>query len=172
MNQRIEDRIGAFFVKKKNELITHRAETEVNLLKSLNFSNELSLLTDRPSGNALFGWGSLKSDFKPKTDEDTIIEVKYLRIRKAKNGPNQYCECDVKNALSQIVEQALCKKVSKAILVIIDTGRANNREWNEHERMFISMFKQNPFNICLSIVRIKLEIEQTLDRSTVTYEVI
>lgn len=167
MNNKLEDRIGQFFIEKKNDLIKHGKETEDQLLASLNFKQELELITDSHSNIALFGYGSLKADFKPKDSENTIIEVKYIRTSKTHNGP-QHNECDVKNALSQIIEQALCKNVQNAALVIIDAGRANGRDWNENEINFISMFKQNPFNISLSIVRIIID----LNHSTATYQVI
>jgi hypothetical protein len=173
MNLRIEDRIGEFFVRKKSDLFNYEAQKESDLLISLKFAEELELDTDNSSENDLFGWGSLKSDFKPKTDENTIIEVKYVRVTKNSKDGNCYNEYDVKNGLSQILEQALCKRVQNAIFVVIDAGRAKSRDWNEIEGMFISMFKQNPFNIRLSIVRIKFDIDLSdINLSTVTYKVI
>jgi hypothetical protein len=166
MCQNIENTIGAFFIAKKADLIRHKGETEINLLKSLNFAGDLNLIPDSPSGNAFFGYGSLKSDFKPTTGGDTIIEVKYVRVTKLKNGSNQHNECDIKNSLSQIIEQAFCKKARNAVLVLIDAGRANTRDWNKQEIRFISMFKENPFKIVLSVVRVKLNPPE------VSYEVI
>ncbi len=40
--------------------------------------------------------------------------------------------------------------------MIIDAGNASNRKWNAIEGKFISMFQQNPFNINLSVVRIRV----------------
>jgi hypothetical protein len=166
MYQSIEGKIGEFFISRKDDLIPAMDKGETSLLKSLNFAEDLNLRLDSPSGNALFGYGSLKSDFKPTADGDTIIEVKYIRISRLKGGSNQYNECDIKNSLSQVIEQAICKRARKAILVVIDAGRANTRDWSDQERRFISMFKTNPFDISLSVVRVKL------NPPDVSYEVI
>jgi hypothetical protein len=166
MCQSIEGKIGEFFISRKEDLIKAMNKGETDLLKSLNFAKGLDLLLDSPSGNALFGYGSLKSDFKPTGPGDTIIEVKYIRMSKLKGGSTQHNECDIKNSLSQVIEQAVCKSAGKAILVVIDAGRANARDWTDQERRFISMFKTNPFDIFLSVVRVKL------NPPDVSYEVI
>ena len=155
MVDKIKREIIEFFKKKENILKKNLLQNEVPLLTSLNFENALNLEKDSSSGNALFGYGSLKSDYRLKDDEDIIVEVKYIRISDKKSG-TQFNECDIKNALSQIIEQAVCKKVNKAILLIIDAGRAKDRDWNVIERKFISMFQQNPFHITLSVVRIRV----------------
>ena len=76
-------------------------------------------------------------------------------------------ECDIKNGLSQIIEQAVCKSASRAILVILDAGRSNNRPWNQRERDFISMFKNNPFWVSLTVLRIRVEVNS----ATVKYSI-
>ncbi|MGA9108719.1 MAG: hypothetical protein WB290_00335 [Smithella sp.] len=144
-------RIVSFFTEKKNDLKNNRDEGENDLLDTLKFAEFCDLKEDSPSGNALFGYGSLKSDYRPIDDKNLIIEVKYIR-----KSHSSYTECEIKNALSQIIEQAICKDVKKAILLIIDAGRASNRMLNAIEGKFISMFQQNPFNINLSIVRIRV----------------
>jgi len=147
--------IVKFFNDKKNNLKDHLNKTENNLLNEIQFESELNLEKDSLNGAALFGYGSLKPDYHPKKDKNIIIEVKYIRIKTTENG-NHYNECDIKNALSQIIEQAVCKKARNAILLILDAGRAREREWNAMEGKFISMFQQNPFNINLKVVRIRI----------------
>ncbi len=85
---------------------------ENDLLGSLEFEKCCSLEKDSSSEEALFGYGSLKSDYRPKNDENVIIEVKYIRAQQTSNK-TQHNEYDIKNALSQIVEQAVCKKSKK-----------------------------------------------------------
>lgn len=166
MNTELERKIVKFFRNNEKMLKKYLNQNEEPLFSSLDFENGLNLKKDSTSGNALFGYGSLKSDYRPEYDEDIIIEVKYIRISNNKSG-TQYNECDIKNALSQIIEQAVCKKVNKAILVIIDTGRASDREWNAIERKFISMFQKNPFYITLSVVRIRVN-----SKNNIFYEII
>ena len=167
MVTKLEREIVNFFKNNENILKKNLHQNEEPLLNSLNLENALNLKKDSPSGNALFGYGSLKSDYRPKDDdEEIIIEVKYIRISNNKSG-TQYNECDIKNAMSQIIEQAVCKKVNKAILVIIDTGRARDREWNVIEGEFRSMFQQNPFHITLSVVRIRVN-----SNNDIFYEII
>ncbi len=143
--------IGNFFVRKKSDLLIHMTEKETCILKLLEFDKSLNLSLDNTYGPALFGWGQLKTDFVPDEPPNTIIEAKYVRTTTG------YNECDIKNALSQIIEQALCKRATNAILVVIDAGRAKNREWNDRERNFIGMFKENPFGIHLRLVRIRVQ---------------
>lgn len=130
----------------------------MKLIEALRFMEELNLSKDTSSGEAMFGWGGLIPDFRPNDKKDIIIEVKYIRTTQTQSGKN-YKECDVKNSLSQIIEQAVCRKVGNAVLVVIDSGRACSREWNEQEVLFIDMFKQNHFKINLSVVRIRLDIQ-------------
>ena len=133
-------RIVQFFDKKKGDLKNNLDKNEDQLLEALSFAKCCHLEKDSPSRNALFGYGSLKSDYHPKcpkNDKKLIIEVKY--IRKTDSSHNEY---DIKNALSQIIEQAICKKSKNAILLIIDAGRARDRMWNAIEGKFISMFQQ------------------------------
>lgn len=152
MTTELPQKIGKFFVAKEKDLFQYLSENESKLLSLLSFMKELKLLKDSASENALFGWDSLKSDFRPERDKNTIIEVKYIRQNRSNN------ECDIKNGLSQIIEQAVCKEgVLHAIFVVIDAGRASKRDWNAREKMFISMFKKNPFDIQLSVVRIQLD---------------
>ena len=159
MFTKLESEIVNFFKKNEDKLKTNLHQNEEPLLNSLDFEKALNLKKDSPSGNDLFGYGSLKSDYRP--DKNTIIEVKY--IRKTHSSHN---ECDVKNALSQIIEQAICKNANKAILLIIDAGRARGRKWNAIEGKFISMFQQNSFHVVLSVVRIRV------DTNNIVYEII
>ncbi|HUT70165.1 MAG TPA: hypothetical protein VMW89_05770 [Desulfatiglandales bacterium] len=156
MSEELANKIGEFFMKNKQALINHSTEDESKLLTSLEFKDKLDLENDESSVSALFGWGNLKSDFSPKDKRDTIIEVKYIRTTKISSG-NNYNECYVKDSLSQIIEQAACKRKQNAILVVIDSGRAAARDWCSLEVKFISMFKNNPFKIQLSIVRVALD---------------
>lgn len=149
-------RIGNFFVSRKTELFDHLTKTEPKLLETLLFEKSLGLACDTSSGVALFGWGSLKADFVLPDAGNAIMEVKYIRTRPY-GEPN---ECDIKNAMAQVVEQAVCKKATNAFLVLIDAGDARNRDWNDQERKFVGMFKSNPFKICLRIVRIRVVKEQ------------
>ncbi len=147
-------KIVQLFNDKKGKLKNNLNKGENALLKSLEFKKCCSLKEDSSSEGALFGYGSLKSDYKPKDDgNNLIIEVKYIRKTDSSHTHNEY---DIKNALSQIIEQAVCKKVENAILLIIDAGRACNRPWNAIEGKFISMFQQNPFKIKLIVLRIRI----------------
>ena len=109
--------------------------------------------------DSLFGYGEIKTDYYCE-NEDCIIEIKYIRNK------NEY---EIKNGLSQIIEQALCMKeigtVKNAILLIIDAGRASKKLWNTdtNEGKFISMFQKNPFNINLIVLRIRI-VECAVDK--------
>ena len=148
MIQDLSNIIRKFFIVNKNALIENSSNGELDLIEALRFMEELNLSKDTSSGEAMFGWGRVRSDFRPndKDKKDIIIEVKYIRTTQTKSRKN-YKECDVKNSLSQIIEQAVCKKVGNAVLVVIDSGRACSREWNEREVLFIKMFKKNHFII-------------------------
>ena len=148
-------KIIRFFETKRNDLKTYLDYNETDFLENIMFAECCDLYKDSPSESALFGYNSLRADYRPNGNSDIVIEVKYIRIKQTEKG-NQYNECEIKNALSQIIEQAICKTVKNAILVIIDAGRAREREWNDTERKFISMFQQNPFNINLKVVRIRI----------------
>jgi len=150
------------FEAKKDHLKGNLDCNETDLLKKLRFEKCCGLQKDTPNESGLFGYGSLKADYRSNGDSDIIIEVKYIR-----NSNGQHNECDIKNGLSQIIEQAVCKNVKHAILLIIDAGRARNRGWNDIERKFISMFQQNPFNINLKVIRIRiLEDGEEIDIKT------
>jgi len=92
-----------------------------------------------------------------------VIEFKKIGLCSKKGEPKKN-ECDIKNALSQIIEQAYCKRLKnkidkiEAVLVIFDGGRASNRKWNEEEKKFIQMFKCNPLGVTLSVIRIMIRI--------------
>jgi hypothetical protein len=167
MTREITKKIGEFFVQKKTDLINHQSKNEINLLQILCFQESLSFEKDSSNGEGLFGWSNLKSDYRPQKESDTIIEVKYIRTTISDGNKKNHNECEIKNSLSQIIEQAICKNAKEAILVIIDSGRAAERDWNSREQQFLSMFKNNSAGINLSIVRIKVD----LANNDVTYQV-
>ena len=155
-----EKNIDKFFKTNKKGNVKFK-DGEKDLLKDLNFYNgefqEVISTHEKPKG--LFGYKKVDADFK-LTGSDKIItigEVKYIRNKN---------ECEIKNGLSQVIEQAIAYKANKAILVVIDAGRASNRCWNANEIKFVIMFQMNPFNIKLSVVRVRV------DDSKVSYEVI
>jgi hypothetical protein len=81
MEQELPAKIGQFFLEKENELLEHCEEDESQLLSSLQFATQLALFQDKPSERALFGWGSLKADFRPNDDESTIIGLSIFAPR-------------------------------------------------------------------------------------------
>jgi len=155
---RLAIEIAQFF--EKSNLLTNLGKKEPELLEAINFLESQPELArigrskKKRSKCALFGFGSVKTDYRCG---NTVIEVKYTRNNN---------ECDIKNGLSQVIEQAVCYEVSQAILLVIDAGRASHRKWNAVEGKFISMFQQNPFGIKLRVVRI------IVNKKKVCYEIV
>lgn len=167
MSSDLSHKIGQFIVSKKTELLDHLDQSETELLISLGFESMLNLSRDRPENSALFGYGKLFSDYIPLDADGTIIEVKYIRPT-VQDGQIRYNEYDIKNGLSQIIEQAVCKDAHNAVFVIIDAGRGKKREWDEREKKFVNLFISNSFNINLTVVRVIVDCES----KSVTYSVI
>jgi len=159
--QELYQLIQEYFSSKFDEIIAKQYEREPNFLKSIGFASGLKLKEDKQSIGALFGYNSTKSDFRPVDEDNVIIEVKRIGLlTKEKNQDKKRDnESDVKNGLAQIIEQAIFKKAEIAILVIIDAGNASGDPLNETENKYIGMFQANPFNIQLTVIRIRILIE-------------
>ena len=136
--------------------------SEEVLLAKLDVQSNLRIQPDKRSSDALFGYRTVTSDFRSLDCDHACIEFKRigLNCQRTRNGnptivPREN-ECDLKNGRAQIIEQAYCKSATVALFVVIDGGRACDRAWNEGEKQFIQMFKDNPFGITLSVIRIRL----------------
>lgn len=81
-----------------------------------------------------------------------VIEVKRIGFTN-KNGNARNNECDIKNGLAQVLEQAFCRGAELAVFVILDGGRGADREWNEEEQAYVQMFLQNNLGVTLLVVR-------------------
>jgi len=147
-------RIGDFFVSAKDAVLSNLEEDERGLLRAIGFADALALRCEKTTV-ALFGGESVVPDYVPP-DGSSIVECKYVR----KGKGHRFNEYDIKNALGQILEQATCKSTMHAILVLLDAGRASDRDWNDVELNFVKMFKDNPFGIRLTLVRVRIEEEK------------
>lgn len=122
--------------------------------------NELNVLELRKIntriGPGFFGFKSLTTDFclfyRDSHSVHSVIEIKKIR-------PNIREECEIKNGLAQVIEQAICHNASHAILLIFDAGNNSNKKWTCRDREYIRMFKNNPFGIHLSVLRIQIKID-------------
>lgn len=130
---------------------------EKKLLVKLDIQNKLNLQKDDKNVSGLFGYKSIKTDYLLKDKEELIAVIEFKKIGLENNkGKSNHNECEIKNGLAQVIEQALCKNAKVAILVIIDGGRANKRTLFCNEKKYISMFKNNPFGISLGFIRIMI----------------
>lgn len=142
-----------FFRTHCSQLHGNLSLSERGLLSNIGFANHLGL-SKANRGSALFGWQATHTDYIHQSYPNTIIEVKFIRSTQTTKSTT-HRECDIKNGLAQIIEQAYClANIQAAIMVIIDNGRAFNRSWNTREINYIYFFKQNSFNINLQILRI------------------
>ncbi len=148
-NTKIIEKMKIFFRNPSNLNILEKNKscTEPDLLINIAFESNLSLLKGKKMP-ALFGYESIQSDYITQ-DDRTIIEVKYIT-------QVNHNECEIKNALSQIIEQAISNKTPNAILLILDAGRACEREWTKKEKKFVSIFQKNKFKIKLSVLRVQM----------------
>ncbi len=153
-SRELAERIAAFFRDCQRDLISSLDLNETSLLREIGFQNGLNLKSDCRGSYPLFGYNSLQTDYLQ--GGQVLVEVKYIRVKPRKNGKPAGNEYDIKNALAQVVEQALCKNYPEAVLLVIDAGRARDREWDEREKKFISMFQNNPFAVRLSVVRVRI----------------
>lgn len=142
-----------FFQTNCSQLNANLSLSERGLLSTIGFANQLGLSRAR-RGVALFGYTATHTDYIHQNYPDTIIEIKFIRTTQTPRSTT-HRECDIKNGLAQIIEQAYCLlNIQTAIMVIIDNGRAYNRRWNTRDANYINFFKQNPFNIDLQVLRI------------------
>lgn len=142
-----------FFQTNCSQLHGNLSLSEPRLLSIIGFANQLGL-SKANRGMALFGYSATHTDYIHQNYPNTIIEVKFIRTTQTDKSIT-HRECDIKNGLAQIIEQAYClSNIQTAIMVIIDNGRAYNRPWNTREVNFINFFKQNPFSINLQVLRI------------------
>jgi len=138
------------------EIISLEKVYEPNLIKELQIPTKLTMEPYKCKLKGLFGYEKLKTDYILKNAPNVVIEFKKIGLLR-KDGKKKLNECDIKNALSQVIEQAYCGNFKEAILIIFDGGRASGREWCEKEKNFIKMFKCNPFEITLSVIRIRID---------------
>jgi len=145
--------ILSFFQTNCSQLHANLSQSERGLLSIIGFANELGL-SKANIGVALFGYTTTRTDYIHQNYTGTIIEVKFIRPTQTARSIT-HRECDIKNGLAQIIEQAYClSNIQTAIMVIIDNGRAYNRPWNPREVNYLNFFKRNPFNIDLQVLRI------------------
>ena len=126
-------------------------EDDVNKYLSANLTTLIKKYNgDKKEG--LFGHASKKGiepDFFSATNSiDAVIEVKLI-----KKGN----ECDIKNGLAQVIEQALCYNKKVAVLLVFDCGNAKDRDWNENECKYIrSICGIDLDGIKIAIIKIRL----------------
>jgi hypothetical protein len=105
----------------------------------------------RPQFRDFFGFGEDRADYQPKSDARMIIEFKVLRERR---------EYDFKNGLAQLLVQAIALPAERAILLVIDRGRACGRPWKKEEKRFLKAFLRNSIGIELGVVRVTLLVRE------------
>ena len=156
----IYENLKSHLTDKYDKIISLGGKDEPNLIKELCIPSTLNfkMTNDNPKG--LFGYVEIKPDYILENDPKVVIEFKKIGLYSKKGEPKKN-ECDIKNALSQIIEQAYCRKLKnkiepiiEAVLVVFDGGSASDRKWNEEEKKFIQMFKCNPLGVTLSVIRI------------------
>jgi hypothetical protein len=136
-----------------SQLHNNLSLSEPRLLSAIGFAHQLGL-SKANRGVALFGYAATHTDYIHRNYPHTIIEIKFIRTTQTAKSTT-HRECDIKNGLAQIIEQAYClSNIQRAIMVIIDNGRASNRPWNTREVNYLNFFQRNPFNINLQILRI------------------
>jgi hypothetical protein len=152
----IINRIESFLRQNAANIIEHEGKIEPSLLKSIGFSNGLNVNPDRTFTEALFGYPRLKTDYQPDGHENTVIEVKRIGLVSGRSNRVRENECDIKNGLAQILEQAQCKNAENAILVVIDGGRSANRNWNQREIQYINNIRAGFNDINLVVIRARV----------------
>lgn len=153
MSQDLPQRIIDFFDQNKDRLIENIKKAELAFLETIGFENGLNLEKDTSAPMGLFGKDTTESDYRPIEDPGTIIEVKHIR-QINESEKRCYNESAIKDSFGQIMEQAICKKVNRAILVIIDAGRGSKMIWDTNELTFLSLFQRNPIGINLTVIRV------------------
>lgn len=133
-------------------------KTEKEVLQSLNLESTLGFTPQPIIRKGLFGYAAksqLRSDFSHPTAPDLLIEVKFVRCKEI--GAASNTECDLKNGLAQVIEQATCAVKNQAILLVLDAGRARLRKLTTIEKSYIKMFKTNPFDVKLAVIRARID---------------
>ena len=147
--------IKQVFQTKAHDIIRNQKQKEGQLLDVINIETCLKLKKGEKSKQALFGLGSVKPDYQSQENTEVIIEFKKIGFKQKNNKirPNEF---DIKNGLAQIIEQALCMNKKEAILVIIDGGRAFDKDWDKTENDYTNIFIKNEF-VKLSVIRIAID---------------
>ena len=131
---------------------------EEAVFRALGIVEHFDLIQQPQCGAGLFGYATsngVTADFSYREMPALLIEAKFIRCREV--GAAQNTEYDLKNGLAQIIEQATVSGKQEAILIVIDAGRARKRPLNTRERVYISMFKNNPFKVTLTIIRARVD---------------
>jgi len=157
MANEIINRIESFLRQNLANILQHEGEDEPDLLRKIDFAESLGLEKDHSSTPALFGYSTLRTDYQPQNDGNTIIEVKRLGLISKRTGKVRENECDFKNGVAQILEQAQCKNAQNAILVVLDGGRSSNRDWNQQEIRYIRSMGTGFTNISFFVIRARIE---------------
>lgn len=158
--------IREYIFSKQADIRSHQHLNEGPLLKYIRFAEDLAMNEQR-DGSALFGYPALKTDFVPKDMSSVVIECKRIGFLNKKNR-RRTNECDIKNGLAQVLEQAYCRGANTAILVVLDGGNAAMNPWKDKDKKFIQVFINNGLGINLIVLRARF----MNDRDTVEFETI
>jgi hypothetical protein len=135
-------------LKSKPAILSDATLDEHGLRRALNLRQDLNWqAAGRPRLRNLFGWPEDRSDYQSKVEPPMIIEFKILNAKR---------EYDFKNALAQLLVQAIASPAERGILLVIDRGRGCSRDWNTDEQRFLEAFWRNCIGIELGVVRVRL----------------